>query len=110
MTYQVQELARARRDKEFIVEWLSARSPRGVKAWLKAYDKAIGFLQTNAVSFGLATESKDLEVELRQIHFWTPKGDPYRIIYFVEGDHVFVARIRGPGQAPLQPEDLPPLP
>ena len=106
MTFRVRELRRAQADVGQIVKWLVERSPRGARAWLVAYDAMINRLEKNAEMLGLADENDECEFEVRQASFKTNRGRVYRAIFFIEGDEVFILRIRGPGQAPVQPEDL----
>lgn len=46
------------------------------------------------------------DFELRQILFKTRRGRVYRAVYFIEVETVFVVRVRGPRQAPIEPDDI----
>ncbi len=107
MNFTVHELSRAKADKRHILRWLLERSPQGGKAWLKAYDDALVTLAENADSFSEALENKDCPLlEVKQTFFKTRRGRVYRLLYFVEGSDVYVLRVRGPGQAPVDPQEL----
>jgi plasmid stabilization system protein ParE len=106
MTFVVRELPKARQDKDSIFRWLDERSPAGALAWLEAYDSLLERLKRDAASFGLAPESQDCEFEVRQGLFKTRLGRVYRVMFFTEGDAVYILRVRGPGQASVNPQDL----
>jgi len=106
MKFKVHELPKARADKRQIFEWLFERSQRGAGAWLEAYDDILGKLETHATSFGEAHENADCQLEVKQAFFKTRRGRVYRILFFIDHDDVYVLRIRGPGQAPVNPSGL----
>jgi len=85
--------------------WISQRSMQGVEAWLDAYDEMIDGL-TRFVGHGVAPEDASVDFEVQQVVFKTRHGNVYRALYFVEGEDVYVLRVRGKGQAQVRPEDL----
>jgi hypothetical protein len=106
MTFTVRELPKAKEDKRSIFLWLHEHSPAGAMAWLDAYDALLVHLSQHADSFGVALERPDCELPIRQALFKTRRGRVYRAVYFIERSDVFVLRVRGPGQAPMTPQDL----
>jgi hypothetical protein len=106
MNFTVRELPKAKQDKDSIFRWLHERSPTGAVAWLSAYDSLIERLKQGASSFGVAPESADCEFDVRQALFKTRRGRVYRALFFIDGQQVYILRIRGPGQAPITPEDI----
>jgi plasmid stabilization system protein ParE len=106
MSFAVRELPKARQDKDSIFRWLFARSPTGALAWLDAYDSLVDRLKDDTATFGLALEAADCEFEIRQALFKTRRGRVYRVLFFIEGGAVFIARVRGPGQAPVMPQEI----
>jgi hypothetical protein len=54
-----------------------------------------------------AQENDDVNLEVRQVLFKTKRGRAYRAVFHVEGNDVYLLRVRGPGQAPIRPDDLP---
>ncbi len=82
------------------------RSPQGARAWLRAYDDLIERMQKQAHSFGPAYENDDCEFDVRQALFKTRRGRVYRVLFFIEGEEVYILRVRGPGQAPVEPDEL----
>ena len=107
MSFEVYELPRAKADVRGIFQWLFESSPSGAKAWLNAYDDALEQLSSLASVFGPALEAKDcIEFEVKQVFFKTKRGRVYRVLYFIEGNDVYVLRVRGPGQAAVDPEEI----
>lgn len=107
MSFSVWELPRAKEDKQAILEWLLGRSRQGAAAWLDASDDALDRLRGNADSCGQALENHDCpQVDVRQLLFKTRRGRVYRIVFFIDQRDVFVLRVRGPGQPPLQPDEF----
>jgi len=106
MKFDVNELPKATADKRFIFEWLFERSAQGAGAWLDAYDDMIRRLETNAASCGEALENKSCEFDVKQAFFKTKRGRVYRVLFIIEDTSVYILRLRGPGQAPVQPDEL----
>ena len=104
--FQIHELRRAQADVRSIAHWLAERSPQGAQAWLRAYDDMVGRLKQQAESCGPASENKDCELDVRQALFKTRRGRVYRAMFVIEGQDVYILRVRGPGQAPVEPDEL----
>lgn len=71
-----------------------------------AYDAMVRRLEEQASSCGPAHEHDDCELDVRQALFKTRRGRVYRALFFLEGRDVFILRVRGPGQAPVDPDEL----
>ena len=107
MTFAVHELRRAKLDKRSILVWLLERSHLGGRAWLKAYDDLLVRLEQDADKFGQAPENENCpHVDVKQAFFKTRRGRVYRVLYCIDGTDVHVLRVRGPGQAAVEPDDL----
>ena len=106
MTFRLRILPRAERDAQQIFDWLRARSPDGAIRWWFAFDGAVHNLVDHPHGYGLAPETESVRYDLRQFLFKTRRGRRYRGVFVVVGDEVRVLRIRGPGQAPLEPDEL----
>ena len=106
MSYRVHELPRAKADKAAIVRWLAERSTPGALAWLDAYDEMVGRLTRRANSFAEALENTDCPLEVRQALFKNRRGRVYRALFTIDRQEVYILRVRGPGQAPVDPDDL----
>ena len=110
MRYRVVIVAKAQRRMRDIHAWIDERSPQGADAWADALAAALERLATWPLSCGKAPESEAIGwgQEVRQVLFRTPKGRAYRMLFTIEGDEVLVLQVRGPGEAPVEPDDLSP--
>jgi plasmid stabilization system protein ParE len=106
MNFKVHELRKAQADVRSIARWLAEHSPQGAKAWLRAYDEVIHRLEEQSSSCGPAYEHDDCDFDVRQALFKTRRGRVYRALFFIDGQDVYVLRVRGPGQAPVDPDEL----
>lgn len=106
MSFTVRELPKAKQDKRAIFCWLDDRSPAGAMNWLDAYDAVIERLKIDPTTFATALEQRDCGFDVRQALFKTRRGKIYRILFHIQGEEVFILRVRGPGQAKLSPEDI----
>ncbi len=106
MTFRLRILPRAELDAQHIFDWLRARSPDGAVRWWFAFDEAVHKLTEHPNGYGLAPESGLASTEIRQFLFKTRRGRRYRGVFVIHGDEVQVLRIRGPGQPPLQSDEL----
>lgn len=106
MKFCVKTLRKAEADIRSITKYIYERSPQGASAWLDAYRKARSRLETAADSCALADENEHFEIEVRQALFKTKLGRIYRMLFTIVGEEVRILRIRGPGQAPVFPEEL----
>ena len=106
MTSNVYELRRAQADIASIARWLAERSPHGARAWLHSYDDMVKRLKQQAHSCALAQEHDNFDLDVRQVLFKTRRGRVYRALFLIENQDVYILRVRGPGQAPVQPDEL----
>jgi plasmid stabilization system protein ParE len=106
MTFEVVSLRRADADVRGIVRWIAQRSPAGASKWLDAYEQMLGRHSGNVETFAAATEDSEFDIPLRQALFSTLHGRTYRAIFTVVGQQIRILRIRGPGQPPLQQDEL----
>lgn len=106
MTWQVRELRKATTDKRLIFRWIYKRSPSGAAARLSAYDETVDRLKANAATFAEAEENPDLELDVKQALFKTRRGRIYRVLFLIQAGEVYILRVRGTGQAPVEADDL----
>ncbi len=106
MTFRLRILPRAEQDAQHIFDWLRTKSTDGAIRWWFAFDEAVHKLVDHPYGYGLAPETESVPYELRQFLFKTRRGRRYRGVFVVVGDEVRVLRIRGPGQRPLQQDEL----
>ena len=106
MKYRIRMLRRAYADFASTVAYLYERSPQGAAAWVNAFEKAKARLAENADGCSEADENYRFEIDVRQQLFKTRHGRVYRLVFTIVDDEVRILRVRGPGQAPVQPEDV----
>lgn len=99
--FDVSVLPRAQSDVQTIFDWIGERSPQGASTWYASFESALLLLKQNADSYGEAVEASHFDRPLKQCLFKTAKGRTYRFVFLIEGDEVFVLRVRGPGQPTL---------
>jgi len=108
MTFHVRTLPRAQSDVDSILHWMihERKSPQGAVAWIRAFENATAKLADNPDSHALAPEAKLLGRSIRQFLFKTRRGRTYRGVYIIVADEVQILRVRGPGQPPLQIDEM----
>jgi plasmid stabilization system protein ParE len=106
MKYEVVALRRADADVRHITRWIAQRSIQGANAWLDAYEQMLTRLADSADTYAVAVEDPECDIPLKQALFRTARGHNYRAIFTVVGNQVRILRVRGPGQPPLQPNEL----
>lgn len=102
MTHLVIILPTAERDLDQILTWLYRLSPLGAKKWLEQWEETQATLMENPERCAMAPESELHPIPIHQIIFRTRKGNPYRALFAIEGNQVFVIHIRGTGQRLIQ--------
>lgn len=107
MSRPLRIVERARSDVDHIFNWLVHRSIQGAISWYLAFLRIVGEIASSPESFAEAPESLPLRRPLRQALFKTRRGRVYRIVFEVSETEVMILRVRGPGQSPLRPRDLP---
>lgn len=108
MNFRIRILRRARRAYNQILAYIAERSPSGATAWGNAFDAALERLEESADTFAVAWESEGTGLVVREVLFNTRRGLTYRILFTIAGVEVLVLHVRGPGQAPLTPDELRP--
>lgn len=108
MKYQIRPLRRARNDVDQILRWIAheRKSPQGAANWLRAYEQAAKSLANFPERYGAAEENEAVDIEIQQFFFKTRRGRVYRGIFTVAADEILILRVRGPGQPPLEPDEL----
>ena len=86
--------------------YLLERSPQGANAWAIAFRNALKKLETNPASRPLAPESEYQAETIHQLVFKTRHGNPYRALFIIRTDRVYVIHIRGQGQDIMPPETV----
>jgi plasmid stabilization system protein ParE len=105
MAHSVRITARAVREIDETLEWLSERSQASAVRWHGRLLEAIRSLGNNPERCGLAPENDWYPGDLRQLLHGKGRG-VYRILFEVRGDTVYILRVRHSAQNLLEPEDL----
>lgn len=106
MSFRVRILPRAERDAQQIFHWIEERSPEGASRWWDAFETAVETLAASPSGYGLAPEDELTDHKLQQFLFKTRRGRMYRGLFVVVNDEVRILRVRGPGQPPLETDEL----
>ena len=80
--------------------WISEQSESAALRWYEGLLKAFRSLEKNPLRCPLAPESAFFEEEIRQLIYGR-----YRILFTVEGEKVFVLRVRHSAREYLRPEE-----
>lgn len=105
MTYRVIATSRAKRDVDVCFNHIASRNSRGAASWFNSYERALKSLEHDP-SHGEAPESEFFSEPIREHIFKTRHGQPYRMLFVVRGEVVYVIHIRGPGQDLMSPADI----
>jgi plasmid stabilization system protein ParE len=105
MTYSVRITARALREIDEALAWLSARSRAAAEQWHERLLQAVRSLEDNPERCGPAPESEWYPAEIRQLLHGKKRGI-YRILFAIRGDTVYILRVRHSAQALLEPGEL----
>lgn len=99
-TYRVEPTDKALVDAGEAYFWINAQSESAALRWYEGLMKAFQSLGENPPRCPLAPESAFFEEEIRRLVY-----SKYRILFTVEGEKVFVLRVRHGAQEFLRPED-----
>jgi plasmid stabilization system protein ParE len=105
MAYSVHITARALREIDEALTWISERSPAAAARWHGELLEAVHSLEENPERCGLAPESEWYSGEIRQLLHGKRRG-VYRILFEIRGDTVYILRVRHSAQALLKPDEL----
>jgi plasmid stabilization system protein ParE len=106
MKFQVRVMPRAQDDVQQIIAWIKDRSLQGAENWYNAYQRMLERLAKQPLACGQAPEAVTLERELWQAMFKTRHGNLYRAIFLVEDSTVYLLRVRGFGQPPIERDEI----
>lgn len=100
MAFRVELSSEALKNAERLYERVTAAAPLKGPLWFNRLLAAIQSLQTFPQRCACATENKRFPFETRQLLFGR-KPNVYRVVFTIEGDVVYILRIRGPRQQTL---------
>ena len=106
MKLRVELAQRAKNDIDVIIAWIAKHSPQGARTWSHRLQSVLEGLSTSATTCALAPEDGYGDTEIRQLIFKTRRGKPYRILFTIRDDVVFIRHVRGPGQDLVPPGEL----
>jgi toxin ParE1/3/4 len=86
--YRVEITATAERDLCEIRDFIAKDKPLAAQRWIQRIQKQILSLQTMPLRHGVISEAHDIGIDYRRALL-----GPYRTIYRVENDRVFVVRV-----------------
>lgn len=99
-TYRVEPTDKALVDAGEAYFWINEGSAEAALRWYEGLMKAFRSLEKNPLRCPLAPESAFFEEEIRQLGY-----GKYRILFIVEGETVFVLRVRHGAREYLKPEE-----
>jgi plasmid stabilization system protein ParE len=102
MAFRVRLLASAQADAAQIYERVTAAAPVHGPLWYNRLITAIESLREFPRRCGHAPEDARFPSEIRHLLFGR-KPNVYRVLFTIDGDTVYVLRIRGPRQQWLKP-------
>ena len=106
MSFSVTVTAAAERDLRTIIDWLEQRSHSGAETWYRRWLEVLARLEESGDAIGVAPEDEDHEETIRQVLFKTRRGLPYRALFIVRDETLFVIHVRGPGQDLISPDEM----
>lgn len=94
MAFRVEVTSKAKQDANAILEWLLAQhaGEAGLR-WFRKLDQAIASLAELPARCRLAPEDASVPFEMRQL-LYGHRPHTYRILFTIEGEVVYVLRIR----------------
>ena len=99
-TYRVEPTDKALVDAGETYFWINEQSEGAALRWYEGLMKAFRSLEKNPLRCQLAPESVFFEEEIRQLIY-----GKYRVLFTVEGETVYVLRVRHSAREYLKPED-----
>lgn len=99
-TYSVEPTNKALVDAGEAYFWINEQSEGAALRWYEGLLKAFRSLEQNTLRCLLAPESAFFEEEIRQLIY-----GKYRILFTIEGETVFVLRVRHGAREYLKPDD-----
>ena len=99
-TYRVEPTDKALVDAGEAYFWINEQSEGAALRWYEGLMRAFRSLEKNPLRSPLAPESVFFEEEIRQLIY-----GKYRILFTVEGETVYVLRVRHSAMEYLKPED-----
>jgi plasmid stabilization system protein ParE len=106
MRYSVSLTVNAKCNVRGIIRFIERSSRSGAETRYRRWLQVLDLLETSAEGCGLAPEDADHEPRIQQIIFKTRRGLPYRAVFVIRDERVYVLHVRGSGQDLISPDDL----
>ena len=106
MTYQVRFLPPALDDLDAAYEWAATGSPHKAAQWLDRFHLALATLESHPRRCPVAPENRKTARELRQL-LYGKRPNVFRAVFTVEGNTVWVIRIRRAQRRTLTADEIP---
>lgn len=98
MAYRIRYTNTAREELLSATDWIAERAPETAERWFDGFVELLATLSTDATVHGLAPESTQVDMEIRQIIYRTASRRSNRALYTIDSDTVVILGIRRPGQ------------
>jgi plasmid stabilization system protein ParE len=105
MTYRVRISSLAEADTQASFESIRELSPDRARAWYEGILAAFRSLETMPERCPVIPEADEIGVRIRHL-LYGKRSAKYRIIFHVEGDDVFILRVRHGSRDKLTIDDL----
>lgn len=106
MKYRVRLTDKAEQDVSDVLAWFHEQSAADAGGrWFARLMAHIGNLETMPERCGLAAESKDLGLEVRELHLGRRRGT-YRLLFEIRGQVVYILRVWHSARDAVSPGDL----
>ena len=106
MSFEVVLTEEAKRQLDEACEWYQQNAPHLANDWYNGLLDSLYLLEYDPTRFGIARESHEFPVEMRQLLYGVGKRKTHRAIFSVHGDRVVVRAIRHLAQRDLRNSDL----
>jgi plasmid stabilization system protein ParE len=106
MSFRVRLTRSAAADFEERLANIAERSPGFAQRLNDRFEKALFRLRDFPFSCGLAYENRLFAEELRHLLFGLRPKRKFRALFVVRGEEVVILAIRGPGEKPVDPDQV----
>lgn len=106
MTFELIYTDRAKQDLQRAADYIARDSPETAQRWFESFISALESLRMDAPIYGVAPESRDCTLEIRQLIHRTRSRRANRALYTIRETKVYILAIRRPGQDLLTSDEL----
>jgi plasmid stabilization system protein ParE len=106
VSYVVNILPRAERDLYECHAWIASFSEDAARRWYTAFNESLDRVCRGPLSYALAPEAARLKAPIRVFVFFANSARRYHGLFVVQENEIQVLRVRGPGQPPVQSDEI----